>query len=116
MPSFSADVILYLLHLRYTPLQACHLLLNKFSSPLISFLNKIQEGHVDAMKALKVLKMEEKVQRPKATFICNTLHSIRVRIIVRSNEKWQPYKRIVVSMTFGLKYPFPYRIQAWKTT
>ena len=106
MPSFSADVILYLLHLRYTPLQACHLLLNKFSSSPISFLNKIQEGHVDAMKALKVLKMEEKVQRPKATFICNTLHSIRVRIIVRSNEEWQPYKGIVVSMTFGLKYPF----------
>ena len=106
MPSFSADVILYLLHLRYTPLQACHLLPNKFPSPPISFLNKIQEGHVDAMKALKVLKMEEKVQRPKATFICNRLHSIRVRIFVRSNEEWQPYKGIVVSMTFGLKYPF----------
>ena len=56
--------------------------LNKFPSPPISFLNKIQEGHVDAMKALKVLKTEEKVQRLKDTFICNTLHSIRVRIIV----------------------------------
>ena len=112
MPSFSADVILYL---RHTPLQACQILLNKFPSRLISFLNKIQHGHVDAMKALKVLKMEEKIQRPKDSFICNTLHSIRVRIIVRSNEEWQPYKGIVVSMTFDLKYPFPYRIQAWET-
>ena len=60
MPSFSADVILYLLHLRYMPLQACHLLLNKFPSPPISFLNKIQEGPVDAMKTLKVLKMNDK--------------------------------------------------------
>ena len=49
-----------LLHLRYTPLQACHLLLNKFPSPPILFLNKIQEGHADAMKALKVLKMKDK--------------------------------------------------------
>ena len=89
------------------------LLLNKFPSPPISSLNKIQEGHVDAMKALKVLKM--KVQRPKDTFICNTLHSIRDRIIVRTNEEGQSYKGIVVLMTFGLKYPIPYRIQAWKT-
>ena len=116
MPSFSADVILYLLHLRHTPLQACHLLLNKFPSRPISFLNKIQDGHVDAMKSLKVLKMEEKVQRPKDIYICNTLPSIRVRIMFRSNEEWQPYKGIVVSMAFGLKYPFPYRIQTWKTT
>ena len=40
--------------------EACHLLLNKFPSPPISFLNKIQEEHVDAMKALKVLKMKDK--------------------------------------------------------
>ena len=91
--------LLHLLHLRYTPLQACHLLLNKYH-----FWIKSKKG------------MEEKVQRPKDTFICNTLHSIRVRIIVRSNEEWHPYKEIVVSMTFGLKYPFPYRIQVWKTT
>ena len=60
MPSFSADVILYLLHLRYMPLQACHLLLNKFPSPPISFLNKIQEKHVHAMKVLTVLKMKDR--------------------------------------------------------
>ena len=91
----------------------CHLLLNKFPSPPISFLKKIQGGHVDALKALKVLKI--KVQRSKDTFICKTVHSIRVEIIVRTNEEGQPYKGIVVFVTFALKYPIPYRIQAWKT-
>ena len=56
--SFSVDVILYLLHLRYTPLQAYHLLLNKYPLPPVSFLKKIQEGDADAMKAPKVLKMK----------------------------------------------------------
>ena len=41
-------------------MSACHLLLNKFPSPQISFSKKIQEGHVDVMKALKVLKMKDK--------------------------------------------------------
>ena len=41
-------------------MSACHLLLNKFSSPQISFLKKIQEEHDDVMKALKVLKMRDK--------------------------------------------------------
>ena len=44
------------------------------------------------------------------------VHSIRMGKIVWTNEEGQPYKGTVAFMTFGLKYPIPYRIQAWKTT
>lgn len=58
---FSAYVIRYPLYRIYTSLQACKLLLNKFPVPPIFFLNKIQEGNVDAMKSPNVLKIKQKI-------------------------------------------------------
>ena len=58
---FSAYVIRYPLYLIYTSLQACKLFLNKFPIPPIFFLNKIQEGNVDAMKSPNVLKIKHKI-------------------------------------------------------
>ena len=58
---FLVNVIIYPLDLRHTSLRACHLLLNKCPLPPISFLNKMQEGDVDVVKAPKVLKMKNKI-------------------------------------------------------
>ena len=58
---FSAYVIRYPLYLIYTSLQACKLFLNKFPIPPIFFLNKIQEGNVDAMKSPNVLKIKHTI-------------------------------------------------------
>lgn len=55
-PPYSAAMIRFALHLRYTSLQAYKLLLEKFPLPSISILNKIQQGFVDALKSLKVLR------------------------------------------------------------
>ena len=44
-----------MLYLRYTSLQANRLLLEKFPMPSLSLLNKIQQGGVDALRALKTL-------------------------------------------------------------
>ena len=54
-PPHSASMIWYALHLRYTSLQVNRLLLEKF--PMLSFplLDKIQQGGVDALKALKLV-------------------------------------------------------------
>ena len=53
---FSSSMIRFALHLRHTSLQAYKLLLEKFPVPSISLLNKIQQGEVDSLKALKVLR------------------------------------------------------------
>ena len=48
-------MIRYALHLRYSSLHAYKLLLEKFPFPSISFLDKIQKGGVDCIKALKLI-------------------------------------------------------------
>ena len=54
-PPYSASMIRYALHLRYTSLQAYRLLLEKFPMQSLLLLHKIQRGGVDALKALKAL-------------------------------------------------------------
>ena len=46
-------MIRFALHLRHASLQAYKLLLEKFPMPSISLLNKIQQGGVDSLRALK---------------------------------------------------------------
>ena len=53
---FSSSMIRFALNLRHTSLQAYKLLLEKFPVPSISLLNKIQQGGVHSLKALKVLR------------------------------------------------------------
>ena len=48
-------MIRYALHLRYTSSQAYRLLLEKSLMLSLSLLNNIQQGCVDALKALKTL-------------------------------------------------------------
>ena len=55
-PTYLSSMIRYALHLRYMSLQAYRLLLEKSSMPFLSLLNNIQQGGVDALKALKTLK------------------------------------------------------------
>ena len=52
---YSSEIIQYALLLRYTLLQSYKLLLNDFTLPSMSLLNKIKEGNIDALKAAKLL-------------------------------------------------------------
>ena len=54
-PSNSTSMILHALHLRYTSLQACTLLLEKSPMLSLSLLSNIQQGGVDGLKAVKTL-------------------------------------------------------------
>ena len=56
-PPYSVKMIRYGLHLRHTSFQAYKQLLEKFPLPSISLLNKIQQGGVNSIKALKILKI-----------------------------------------------------------
>ena len=55
-PQYSADMIRHALLLRYTSKQAYEILLESFPLPSISLLNKIKQGGVDAIKAIKTLR------------------------------------------------------------
>ena len=54
-PPFSANLIGFVLHLRYTACQAYKLLLEKLTLPSLGLLQKISQGNVDSLKALKLL-------------------------------------------------------------
>ena len=54
-PSFSSEVIRFALLTRYTSAQAYRLMLEKFPLPSFSTLAKIQQGGIDALKAVKLL-------------------------------------------------------------
>ena len=55
-PPFSSEMIRYALLLRYTSFQSYKLLLEKFPLPSMSLLNILQQGGVDAFKAVKLLR------------------------------------------------------------
>ena len=49
-------MIRHALILRYTPKQAYEILLESFPKPSVSFLSKIKQGGVDAIKPVKTLR------------------------------------------------------------
>ena len=54
-PPYLSSMIWYALHLRYMSLQAFRILFEKSPVLFWSLLNNIQQGGVDALKALKTL-------------------------------------------------------------
>lgn len=62
-PPYSAELIRYALLLRYTSAQAYRVLLKQFPLTSFSLLNKIQQGGVDAIKALKRLRDKGKISK-----------------------------------------------------
>ena len=54
-PIYSARIIRYALLVRYTSFQAYKLLLEEFSMPSLSLLEKISKGGVDPVKSAKLL-------------------------------------------------------------
>ena len=55
-PPFSSEMIRYALLLRYASLQSYKLLLENFPLASISLLSILQQGGVDAFKAVKILR------------------------------------------------------------
>ena len=115
-PPYSAEMIRYTLLLRYTSLQAYKLLLEKFPLPSISLLNKVQQGGVDSLKALKVLREKGKIS-------CDCIMIVDEMYLQKAaqyqggeyvgvDEEGNLYKGIVAFMITGLKESIPYVVQA----
>ena len=61
IPSYSAEMIRYGLHLRHTSFQAYKQLLKTFLLPSILLLNKIQQVGENSINALKILRENGKI-------------------------------------------------------
>lgn len=115
-PPFSAELLRYALHLRYTSLQAYTQILERFPMPSISLLRKIQQGGIDSVKALKLLRENNRI-----SFDCIMMvdemylqksTSYSGGSYVGADEDGNLYKGIVAFMIVGLKESIPYIIQA----
>ena len=103
---------MYVLHLRYISLQANRLLLEKFPMQSLPLLNKIQQGGVDAIKALKTA-------HEKDSFSCDCILMIDEMHLQKSaqyqseeyvgvNEEGNLYKDIFALMVVGFKLSIPF--------
>ena len=115
-PPYSVEMIRYGLHLRHTSFQAYKQLLEKFPLPSISLLNKIQQGGVNSIKALKILRENGKISNDCILMVdemylekATQYHSGEY---VGADDEGNLYKGIVAFMIVGLKESIPYIVQA----
>ena len=109
-------MIRFALDLRHTSLQAYKLLLEKFPLPSISLLNKIQEGGVDSLKALKVLREEDQISTDLILMVDEMcLYKVaryQAGEYVGVDEAGNLHKGIIVFLVVRLKQSTPFVVQA----
>ena len=115
-PRFSSNVIRYALLLRYTSLQSYRLIAKDFPLPSLSFLKKITEGGIDAVKALQKLKEKGKISKDVVLIFdemflqkCEELYAGN---LIGANDKNELYKGVVSFMVAGLKESVSYVLKA----
>ena len=115
-PPYSAEMIRYALHLRYTSLQAYKIALEKFPLPSISLLNKIQQGGVDAIKAVTFLREKGEISTDCILMVDEMYLQKATQYqggeYVGVDKEGNLFKGIVVFMIVGLKESISYVIQA----
>ena len=115
-PPYSAEMIRYVLHLRYTSLQAYKIVLEKFPLPSISLLNKIQQGGVDAIKAVTFLREKGEISTDCILMVDEMYLQKATQYqggeYVGVDKEGNLFKGIVVFMIVGLKESISYVIQA----
>ena len=73
-------MISYALYLRYTSFQAYKQLLDRFPLPSINLLNRIQQGGVDSVKALKILHEQGKISMDCVLMVDKTFRKQHITI------------------------------------
>ena len=104
---YSSEIIQYALLLRYTSFQSYKLLLDEFSLPSISLLNKIKEGNIDALKAAKLLLENSSISKDIVVLFDEMYLQKCAEYcggdFFGSNINNELYKSIVCFMIIGLK-------------
>ena len=115
-PAYSAELIRYALLLRHTSLQAYKLVQEKNPMPSISLLNKIQQGGVDSIKALQLLRDRGEVSKDCVMLVDEMYLEKGTQYsggeYVGADNEGNLYKGVIVFMVVGLKDSIPYVIQA----
>ena len=109
-------MIRFALHLRHTSLQAYKLLLENFPMPSITILNKIQQGGVDSLKALKVLREKGGLSADLILMVdemyLDKAAQYQAGEYVGAGEEGNLYKGIVAFIVVELKESTPFVVQA----
>lgn len=115
-PPFSASMIRFALHLRHTSLQAYKLLLEKFPMPSLSLLTKIQQGGVDSLKALQMLRDKGEISNDLIMMVdemyLQKSTQYQAGEYVGSDEEGNLFTGIMAFMVVGLKQSVPFVVQA----
>ena len=106
-PRFSRNIIRYAILLRYTSLQAYNVVAKDFPFPSLSFLRKITQGGIDAVKSLKLLKEKGKISKDVILMLdemyldkCEEYDSGK---LIGADAENNLYKGAVLFMVVGLK-------------
>ena len=115
-PPYSAALIRYALLLRYTSAQAYRVLLKQFPLPSFSLLNKIQQGGVDSIKALKLLREKGNISED-LVLMADEMYLQKAAEYsggeyIGADKDGDLYKGIVTFMVVGIKTNTPYVIKA----
>lgn len=101
----------FALHLLYTSAQAYRQLLERFSLPSFSLLNKIQQGGVDAVKGIKLLHERGQISKDVVLMVDEMFLQKSSQYqggeFVGEDEQGNLYKEIVAFMIVGLKESVP---------
>ena len=115
-PPYSAEMIRFALLLRHTSRQAYSKLLEVFPLPSFSLLQKIQQGGIDSLKALKRLHDMGKISTDIVLMVdemfldkCSQYESGKY---VGQDAEGTLYKGIVTFMVVGLKQSIPFVVKA----
>ena len=119
-PPYSAALLRFALHLRYTSAQAYRQLLEMFPLPSFSLLSKIQQGGVDAVKAIRLLMEKGKMSKDVILIVDEMFlqkgSQYQSGDFIGEDEEGNLYKGVVGFMIVGLKESVPYMIQALPET
>ena len=119
-PPYSSRLIRFALMQRYTSRQAYSQILEELPLPSFSLLQKLTRGGSDAIKSLKILLREDKVDRDCMLLVdemylqkASEYHGGK---FVGKNEDGELYNGIVVFMVVGLRKSIPYVIRTLPET
>ena len=107
-PPYSIEMIRYGLHLHHTSFQANKQLLKKFPLPSISLLNKIQQGGVNSIKALKVPRENSKISKDCILMV----DEMYLEKATQYHKELTMKDKIVAFMIVRLKESIPYIVPA----
>ena len=115
-PPYSAALIRYALLLRYTSAQAYTILLQQFPLPSFSLLRKIQQGGVDSIKALKLLREKGKISED-LVLMADEMYLQKATDFsggeyIGADDEGTLYKGVVAFMVVGIKQSIPYVVKA----